>query len=509
MPTLTFDGLCVAAVNSANDDGSGGVDLELDDSRNLAQGKPYYRAGDTIEITIEDGDVDADGEFNADGDGEITVTSIKVNGAEILSGNDKIKWSGSGSDTFEGDAYFFVEGEKLFFLSPRYAQDFSDSVKQGGKTTLNVNPREMDLDLNANGSIDSGTVEEGDGNFNIFAMEPGVITDASDFSDDGTVTGTSAGETIFGGINNNDPDTGTVDGDTIAAGAGDDTIYAGAQADIVDGEAGNDTLFGGTGDDTLTGGAGNDTFHLGEGADVVTGGTGADVYVLSAGGDTPEIDDFDISASGETVTQGAHSYDLAVDRLDISALTDVGNALTNQDGTVTADEVTVTDQSGNNPQIVTFPNGEQVLVPRNTIDTSSPEAQFASLVAMGVPPCFAPGTLILTVRGEVAVEDLRPGDRVVTADRGAQPLRWIGRREVVFDAANPRGAKDKPIEIKAGALGAGCPRRRLIVSPQHRMMLSGALVSRMFRADAVLALAKGLVGLDHVRVMCGKRDIVY
>ncbi|MFM1862967.1 MAG: hypothetical protein RLZ26_1489, partial [Pseudomonadota bacterium] len=42
--------------------------------------------------------------------------------------------------------------------------------------------------------------------------------------------------------------------------------------------------------------------------------------------------------------------------------------------------------------------------------------------------CFAAGTLIQTDRGARRVEDLRPGDGVVTLDRGVQPLRWAGSR---------------------------------------------------------------------------------
>ncbi|MCI2398657.1 Hint domain-containing protein [Aliiroseovarius subalbicans] len=38
---------------------------------------------------------------------------------------------------------------------------------------------------------------------------------------------------------------------------------------------------------------------------------------------------------------------------------------------------------------------------------------------------IAAGTVILTLRGEIAVEDLREGDKVITRDMGAQPLRHV------------------------------------------------------------------------------------
>ena len=38
---------------------------------------------------------------------------------------------------------------------------------------------------------------------------------------------------------------------------------------------------------------------------------------------------------------------------------------------------------------------------------------------------LAKGTIVLTLRGEVAVEDLRVGDKVITRDVGAQPLRAL------------------------------------------------------------------------------------
>ncbi|MFV2033937.1 MAG: Hint domain-containing protein [Halocynthiibacter sp.] len=60
------------------------------------------------------------------------------------------------------------------------------------------------------------------------------------------------------------------------------------------------------------------------------------------------------------------------------------------------------------------------------------DAQSRTMVAAAMPffeaafSAFAQGTLIQTGNGNVAVEDLRPGDKVASADGGLQPLMWVG-----------------------------------------------------------------------------------
>ncbi len=103
--------------------------------------------------------------------------------------------------------------------------------------------------------------------------------------------------------------------------------------------------------------------------------------------------------------------------------------------------------------------------------------------------CFATGTMIRTPRGERRIEHLAQGDLVFTLDSGPQPIRWIGSKTVRASGALA------PIRFARGALGND---RDLYVSPQHRMLLSGASARRVSGRDHVLAPALALV--DHARV---------
>ena len=92
--------------------------------------------------------------------------------------------------------------------------------------------------------------------------------------------------------------------------------------------------------------------------------------------------------------------------------------------------------------------------------------------------CFAAGTRILAADGEVAVQDLRPGDLVVTIDRGVRwlkPIRWIGRRRVDL-RRHSRPECAHPIRIHRGAFAENVPHRDLLVSPEHCVFVDGALI---------------------------------
>ena len=88
--------------------------------------------------------------------------------------------------------------------------------------------------------------------------------------------------------------------------------------------------------------------------------------------------------------------------------------------------------------------------------------------------CFAAGTGIDTPSGPRAVEELREGDDILTADGRAVPMLWLGRQPLV---KRFRGARAQLVRIAAGALGGGLPRRDLLVTGDHGMVLDGLVIN--------------------------------
>jgi hypothetical protein len=111
--------------------------------------------------------------------------------------------------------------------------------------------------------------------------------------------------------------------------------------------------------------------------------------------------------------------------------------------------------------------------------------------------CFVRGTMIATPAGPRKVEDLRVGDLVLTLDHGPKPILWISSRKIhaATLTAHPEFA---PIRIPAGALGKGYPASDLLVSPQHRVLLSSPVARQMFGVDEVLVPAKFLTGFSGI-----------
>ena len=90
------------------------------------------------------------------------------------------------------------------------------------------------------------------------------------------------------------------------------------------------------------------------------------------------------------------------------------------------------------------------------------------VVKAGFTACYAAGTRILTASGEVAVEALRIGQRVCTAEGEMKPISWIGHRTIVGEVW--------PVRVRAHAFGPGQPHRDLWLSQDHAVLVDGVLI---------------------------------
>jgi len=317
--------------------------------------------------------------------------------------------------------------------------------------------------------------------------------------------------------------------DTLLGAGGDDELNGDAGDDFLDGGEGDDRLTGHDGNDTLLAGGGNDWLWSGDGDDSLSGGDGDDMLIAFGGRDTLD------GGAGNDELWGMEDADVFIADGSADVIADF-DAFTGIDG----------DGHENNDfvDLSAFYN-ETTLAAWNAAHENEPDLKFHTpldwlryeqsagvLISAGglrifsnyddgtlvsadqlneentAVVCFAAGTLILTDRGEVAVDEIAVGDLVCTRDNGLQPVRWIGSRKL--GAAELTAApKLRPIRIRAGALGNNIPERDLVVSPQHRVLIRSKIAQKMFGANEVLAAAKQLVLLDGIDVDEDIQEVKY
>lgn len=130
----------------------------------------------------------------------------------------------------------------------------------------------------------------------------------------------------------------------------------------------------------------------------------------------------------------------------------------------------------------------------NTIDTGTTEDGngFFNLENNSFAPvCFAAGTRIQTDRGLRQIEDLAAGDLLQTLDQGLVPVRWVGGASV------PGTGRNAPVRIQPQVLGNT---RALVVSQNHRILVTGPMAELLFGDHEVLVAAKHLVNDTTIRI---------
>ncbi|MCL3881256.1 Hint domain-containing protein [Marivita sp. GX14005] len=117
----------------------------------------------------------------------------------------------------------------------------------------------------------------------------------------------------------------------------------------------------------------------------------------------------------------------------------------------------------------------------------------ASPVFEACASAFARGTLISTVMGPVAIEDLRPGDLVET-HRGPEPIVWKGSTSYLPHFAAEATSLTHLLRLPAEGLERG----DLVLGPAARLVVRQDRFTEILNCAAVLAPAGDYVDGDRI-----------
>lgn len=114
-----------------------------------------------------------------------------------------------------------------------------------------------------------------------------------------------------------------------------------------------------------------------------------------------------------------------------------------------------------------------------------------------VVPCFAPGMMVKTKRGDIAIETLVAGDLVKTRHNGFQPVRWVGSKHVTRRQLAKKPQLN-PVRIQPHSFGENKPDRALLVSSQQRLLLKRADLRAQLGMEEHMATAQAMLALEGV-----------
>lgn len=101
---------------------------------------------------------------------------------------------------------------------------------------------------------------------------------------------------------------------------------------------------------------------------------------------------------------------------------------------------------------------------------------------------FGRGAIVRTEAGPMAIEDLIPGDRILTTDRGYQTLLWRGAI-----CLRPDSEVGKMTRITTDAMGYARPSLDLVLGPAARILHKNPAIKVLTGADAALIPAQDFV----------------
>ncbi|APG47742.1 Hint domain-containing protein [Phaeobacter porticola] len=99
---------------------------------------------------------------------------------------------------------------------------------------------------------------------------------------------------------------------------------------------------------------------------------------------------------------------------------------------------------------------------------------------------FCRGSLVETSSGPIAIEDLLPGDALITAEGEALPLLWKGCTSLVPARATQNGRSHRLTSFTADSLGEAKPMSSVVAGPSARVLQRAPLPGIQLEHEAAL-----------------------
>jgi len=130
----------------------------------------------------------------------------------------------------------------------------------------------------------------------------------------------------------------------------------------------------------------------------------------------------------------------------------------------------------------------------------------------GTTTCFLAGSMIRTPDGDVAVETLRLGSKVVAFVDGEaveRTVTWAGRAHMLAKTGLSDAEAGYPVRILKDALAEGVPYKDMLVTPEHCLFINGGFIpARMLVNGRSVVYDRTMPSYDYFHVETAEHSVI-
>ncbi|WP_256940142.1 Hint domain-containing protein [Acetobacter malorum] len=128
--------------------------------------------------------------------------------------------------------------------------------------------------------------------------------------------------------------------------------------------------------------------------------------------------------------------------------------------------------------------------------------------------CFLPGSMIRTVNGDIAVENLQIGDPIVAFDWKnnkdvVRSVVWAGKAHATVRPGLPADEAGYPVRVLKNAIADGVPYKDMLITPEHCLFFDGQFVpARMLVNGKSIFYDTSITSYDYYHVETEEHSVI-